>query len=139
MLCSECRIRTYLKHIKFLLSFNILEDPKLSTILLVFPLVFIVFVFTRLHKDDGIVVVVVVVLAIFSDRHLLVICFPCDNFKLLVRSFICFCYGLARKRWSSWRFRKKIDTRKRRFKVLLSDLDRMKEFLKFCAINFVCP
>ncbi len=34
---------------------------------------------------------------------------------------------------------KKIDTRKRRFRALLSDFDRMKEFLKLCVINFVCP
>ncbi len=61
-----------------LFSFVVLEDPKLSTILLVFPLVFVVFVFTRLHRDDGIAVVVVVVvavLAVFSPSSLIASCY----------------------------------------------------------------
>jgi hypothetical protein len=66
-----------------------LEDPKLSTILLVFPLVLIVFVFTRLHRDDGIAVVVVAaVLAVFSDCFLLFVFRVIISSCLFVRSFV---------------------------------------------------
>jgi hypothetical protein len=67
-----------------------LEDPKLSTILLVFPLVFVVFVFTQLHRDDGIagVVVVVAVLAVFSDCFLLFVFRVIISSCLFVRSFV---------------------------------------------------
>jgi hypothetical protein len=55
---------------------------------LVFPLVFIVFVFTRLHRDDGIAVVVVVVLAVFSDCFLLFVFRVIISSCLFVRSFV---------------------------------------------------
>lgn len=71
-----------------LLSFVVLEDPKLSTSLLVFPLVFVAFVFTRLRRDDGIVVVVVAVLAVFSDCFLLFVFRVIISSCLFVRSFV---------------------------------------------------
>lgn len=76
---------------KFLLfSFVVLEDLKFSTTTtLVFPLVFFSFVFTRLHRDDGIAVVVVVaVLAVFSDCFLLFVFRVMISSCLFVRSFV---------------------------------------------------
>ncbi len=70
-----------------LLSFVVLEDPKLSTTLLVFPLGFVAFVFTRLRRDDGIVVVVAV-LAVFSDCFLLFVFRVIISSCLFVRSFV---------------------------------------------------
>lgn len=70
-----------------LLSFVVLEDPKVSTTLLVFPLVFVAFVFTRLRRDDGIVVVVAV-LAVFSDCLLLFVFRVIISSCLFVRLFV---------------------------------------------------